>query len=168
VLLAWLYLDPDRGAFPTVTEFQQLRTWTENSAQLEELLADEDHSEKLDDGLLLDREDPTADLDDDWFNVVQLALETFRKLAAGNTMLVPRALANGDPSNEGVRQTERTAPMSKAELARRILNNSTARSRDIDWQGFDLQPAGGAKWTIRIDVAAVDITMRKRLEKPVK
>lgn len=61
---------------------------------------------------------------------------------------------------------ERSALMSKSELARRICNSPNARARDIEWSRFNLKTVSDKKWTVNLNAIGVDAAMRKRLEKP--
>lgn len=59
---------------------------------------------------------------------------------------------------------ERTPPMSKAELARRIQGCNEARPRQVAWERFDIKSVSKKKWTIGLNSVGVDAAMRKRLE----
>ncbi len=61
----------------------------------------------------------------------------------------------------------RCAPMSKAEMARRLCDNQNARPRDIKatLAKQKLRSEGGNKWTIRLD--GLDTKSRARMEKPM-
>jgi len=66
--------------------------------------------------------------------------------------------------NSGNRSESRSAPMSRADIARRLLNRPDARSRDalMIMQEYGLKKAGN-KWTIRFDTG-MDHNMRERME----
>lgn len=68
--------------------------------------------------------------------------------------------------NETPPAAERSAPMSKAEMARRLTGRSKARGREIEsfLQDHDVQHAEGHKWTVRLDT--MDQRSRKKLEQP--
>ena len=59
---------------------------------------------------------------------------------------------------------ERCAPMSKAEMARRLTGRLQARGRDVEsfLRKHDLQHAEGGKWTVRLDT--MDQGSREKLE----
>ena len=59
---------------------------------------------------------------------------------------------------------ERCAPMSKAEMARRLTGRPQARGRDVEsfLKEHDLQYAEGRKWTVRLDT--MDQHSREKLE----
>lgn len=92
---------------------------------------------------------------------------------AKNTVAPETTDTSGQPSPPDLHKVAdgnnapRSAPMSKTELAKRILHNSSARPRDIDWQRFDLQ-SFGTKHTVKLNTDAVDAAMRARLEAPVQ
>ena len=74
----------------------------------------------------------------------------------------PEKQQQGTPEN-------RSSPMSKAQLARRILNNDKARPRQIiregGWKKYGLSPSDGCKFTVDLNSLAIDPAMRARLEK---
>jgi len=60
----------------------------------------------------------------------------------------------------------RSAPMSKAELARRITNNNKARPRVVDWERFDMQSVSDRRVTVSLE--NMDKAMRERVLKPIE
>jgi hypothetical protein len=66
--------------------------------------------------------------------------------------------------NETPPAMERSAPMSKAEMARRLTGRPKARGRDIEpfLRDHDLQHAEGHNWTVRLDT--MDQRSREKLE----
>lgn len=70
----------------------------------------------------------------------------------------------GERHDRGAGTQPRSAPMSKAELARRILNWHTAHPRDVRWALYDLRQVTDRTWTVSL--VGLDPAMLARLEKP--
>jgi hypothetical protein len=62
--------------------------------------------------------------------------------------------------------SSRSPAMSKAELARRITNNSKARPRDVNWARFDMMQESDRRVTVSLE--NMDEVMRERVLKPIE
>ena len=92
-------------------------------------------------------------------------LEELRKLNAAQQGQLPDASATADDDDK----RPRCAPMSRAEIARRLLNKPSARTRDANGlmqrHGLRQEP-GSNLWTICID--KLDPMAKDRMSKPLK
>lgn len=75
-------------------------------------------------------------------------------------------LADAPVEPPGTTEGERSAPMTRAEMARRLTDNQHARTRGVKdiLKGYGLRQESGQKYTLRLDM--MDANTRRKLEKP--